>query len=696
MKGKGSWRPWHWMVPRDPAQEVDEELGFHMEQRTRDYIDRGMSPEAAREASARRFGDVARVRSASASLLASERAAEERRTLWRVSSLDVKLGLRMLARYPALSIIALLGLSLAVTIGAGYFAFIGAMMDSTLPIHEGDRVVVIQNRIVAGPDTGDTTRASEHDFVQWRGALESVEDVGAFRDESYNLIPANGRPRLVRAAAITASGLRLTRVAPVLGRTLLEEDERSGAPPVLLIGCSDWQRHFDGDPDVLGTTVRLDETVYSIVGVMPEGFAFPRSHGYWVPLRLTDAATNPGAEPAIHVFGRLARGFSQKSAQSELTTVGDQMATAFPQTHGNTRPQVVSYTRSFVGIEGPEVELLLRSIQIGVGLLLLIVAVNVAIVVYARTATRMGEIAVRTALGASRARIVVQLFVEALVLSITAAVIGLTIVSVMLARAGDVLGKSDDPTEQLAYWIKFGVSPSLIVYVAVLALLAGMIVGVLPALKATGKRVQAGLQHFASRGASMQLGRTWTALIVLQVAITVAALPGAMYHASESFRIGMRPAAPAAGQLVRGTLALTRDDATGDGGSAARARVGDARFTDRMTTLLQRLEAEPEVSGVTYAQHFPGAEGGASIEMDADASRPNGTCGSGSVADLHAYQCRRAESLRRPRHPDPGRPRIRTRRRAPGSDRRHRRPVIRRASGSWQQCGGSARPILAT
>jgi hypothetical protein len=151
-----------------------------------------------------------------------------------------------------------------------------------------------------------------------------------------------------------------------------------------------------------------------------------------------------------------------------------------------------------------------------------------------------------------------------------------------------------------------------------------MIVGVLPALKATGKRVQAGLQHFASRGASMRLGRTWTALVVLQVAVTVAALPAAVYHASESFRIGMRGAAPAARDLVRGTLAFSRDDATGDGGSAAKARIGDARFTDRMTTLLQRLQAEPEVSAVTYAQQFPGTEWGSDIEVDADAFGPGG------------------------------------------------------------------------
>ena len=272
-----------------------------------------------------------------------------------ISWLDVKLGLRMFAKYPALSIIAVLGMSLAITIGAGYFAFIGAMMDSTLPIEEGERVVVIQNRVVAGPDAGDTNRASEHDLAQWRGALTSVEDLAAFRDESYNLITAGRPPRLVRAAAMTASAFRLARVAPVLGRALLDEDERPGAPPVLVIGNYDWQRYFNGDPAVLGTTVRLDETVYSIVGVMPDGFAFPRSHGYWVPLRLTAAAANPGAEPSIHVFGRLAPGFSQKAAQSELATVGDQMAAAFPETHADIRPLVLSYTRSFVGIEGPGV-----------------------------------------------------------------------------------------------------------------------------------------------------------------------------------------------------------------------------------------------------------------------------------------------------------------------------------------------------
>jgi len=129
-------------------------------------------------------------------------------TFVNVSWLDVKLGIRTLAKYPGLSIVAIGGMALAIAIGAGYFAFIGAMLDSIVPVYEGQRLVVIRNRHLAGPAAGDVTRASAHDFVLWRGALTSVTDLGAFRDNSYNLSTADGSPQLVRAAAMTrpASG----------------------------------------------------------------------------------------------------------------------------------------------------------------------------------------------------------------------------------------------------------------------------------------------------------------------------------------------------------------------------------------------------------------------------------------------------------------------------------------------------------
>ena len=188
----------------DPGHEVDDELRFHLEQRTRDYIERGMSPAAAREAAAQRFGDTARVREACTSVLLAERAAEGRRAFVKMSWLDVKLGLRMLAKYPGLSLVAVGGMAIAIAFGAGYFALVGSFLDSRVPIEGGDRVVMITNRYVAGPDASGTGRTGEvgpapFDFRQWQDRVKSVVELSAFRDDKRNLITEDGQVQLVRS-----------------------------------------------------------------------------------------------------------------------------------------------------------------------------------------------------------------------------------------------------------------------------------------------------------------------------------------------------------------------------------------------------------------------------------------------------------------------------------------------------------------
>jgi predicted permease len=602
MKGGRSWRPWHWIVRPDPAQEVDEELRFHMEQRTRDYIERGMSPEAARKAAAERFGDPAHVRDACAPILAADRASEARRTIWRVSWLDVKLGLRMFVKYPGLSLVSVIGMAVAIAIGAGYFTVLGTWLDATLPLPEGERVVSIRLWSLSGSSVDD---ASGADFLEWRDEFKSVRDLGGFLDQRRNLA-ADGTTDVVDVASMTASGFRLARVAPIMGRALVDGDEHAGAPPVVVIGYEEWQRRFGGDARILERTVRLDDTVHAIVGVMPQGFAFPVNHHYWVPLRdLREIGSD-----RLRVFGRLADGLSLKEAQAEVATVGDRMATASPQTHGKRRPRVVPYTHAYIGINGPEMELAMRGVQFGVGLMLLIVAVNVAILVYARTATRMGEIAVRTALGASRARVVSQLFVEALVPSVAAAAIGLAILHVALRMIRTALANDADGAGRMTFLVDFRVTPAVILYVTLLAILAAVIAGVLPALKATGKRVQQGLQQFSVRGAGVQLGPTWTAMIVLQVAVAVAVLPAALHNGSNFFRQAARRPAPAAHGLVQATLSLSRE---------GRAQGLEKRLPDFAIALTQRLEADPHIAAVTFADRFPGQEGYATLEIESAA-----------------------------------------------------------------------------
>ena len=271
------------------------------------------------------------------------------------------------------------------------------------------------------------------------------------------------------------------------------------------------------------------------------------------------------------------------------------MASAFPESHANVRPQALRYTQTFTGVEGPQAELALRSFQLGAGILLLIVAVNVAILVYARTATRTGEIVVRSALGASRGRVVSQLFVEALVLTASAAGLGLGIVAVVFGMIREWV-KQAPHLASIPYFFQPVLSWGAVLYVVVFAVIAAVVVGVVPALKATGRTVHARLQQFSARGSGMQLGRIWTALIVVQVAIAVAVLPAAMHNAQEALRLATRVPAPAANDMLRGTLVMSSPES--------------------VSLLKQRLEAEPEIAAVTFAQDFPGRERYATIDAE--------------------------------------------------------------------------------
>jgi putative ABC transport system permease protein len=594
---KRGWRPWRWIVRRDPEEELNEELRFHLEQRTREYIAQGMSPDAARAAAAERFGDTRSVRQVCVPIIAADRAADQRRTSLSVSWLDVKLGLRMFIKYPGLSLVSVLGMAVAIAIAAGYFTVLGTWLDSSLPLPEGERIVSI--RKIGG---GGMDNASGTEFLQLRDELKTVRDVGTFRTQRRNLA-ADGSIDVVEVAAMTASGFRVARIPPIMGRVLTDEDEKPGAAPVLVVGFDEWQRRFGGDPRILERTLRLDDTVYTIVGVMPQGFGFPINFKYWAPLYVSPDI----GDDRLFVFGRLADGFSMKEARAEVMAIGDRMAAALPQNRRERRMRVINYTHAFIGIQGPEMELAMRAFQFGLSVLLLIVAINVAVLVYARTATRLGEIAVRTALGASRARVVSQLFVEALVPSVIAAIVGLAIARVAIGKIVDAVSTEGDGASRLLVLLDFSMTPAVILYVTGLALLAAVIAGVIPALKATGRRVQSGLQYFGTRSSGAQLGPMWTAMIVLQVAVAVALLPPALFTGVQSFRQAEKRPAVGANGLVRASIGFSRE---------GRAEGVDARLPALTTALVQRLEADPEIAAVTFTDSFPGQEGFGTFEVE--------------------------------------------------------------------------------
>jgi predicted permease len=588
--------------------EMLEEFRHHIALRTRDLIREGLTPAEAERRARVEFGHVDGHR-------ADARDARGLRLFdeFRFSTLDLILGLRMIRKHPGLSVVSVLGLALAIAIAAGGFGLIEVLLDPRLPLPDGDRIVSLQNEEVGRP--GIARRRSAWDVAQWRDQLRSVEHVGAFMGEQRNVAVPGGGVELVRIARIHAAGFRAAGVPPILGRPLVDHDERIGAPPVVVIAEEEWRRRFEADRQVVGRTVVIGDEPHTVVGVMPAGFRFPVFFRYWVPLRL-DPSLAPGAGPALEAFGRLAPGTTRAGAQAELATIGARRAAAQPATHGALRPRLMPYTRAFMDLDTPAVARALRLTQLAVALVLIVVAANVAVLVYARTANRAGEIAVRTALGAPRRRIVAQLFAEALVLTGTAAVLGL-----WLAGAGSralvwVLERPGG--DGVPFWWRPGLSGSVIAYVVGLALLAAVIVGILPALTATGRRVQANLQRLASRGSGMALGRTWTTLIVIQVAVAVALLPFAIHVSGQALRRAtMEPGYPVE-QLVRARLML--EGATIRGASEAEAedsaRAAAVRFRGAAAALLRRLATETEMAGVTFARRFPGGGSMHRFEMD--------------------------------------------------------------------------------
>jgi len=584
--------------------DLAREIAAHLQLLEDEFVASGMTRDDARLAARRAFGGVEQAK-------VHQRDARGFRWL-DDSRIDFKLGARMLVKYPGVSLVGGAGLAVAIAICASFFAFTYAYLYSTLPVDEADRVVALENWDLAA---NNEEQQQVHDFIAWRDALHTVEDLSAFREVSRNLIGPGGSGEPIKVAEITPSAFRLTRVPPFLGRSLAETDTTPGAPPVVVIGHDEWQGRFAADPAIVGREIRFGNTAYQIVGVMPRGYAFPVNHSYWIPFRADATGLARRQGPAIFIFGRLVPGATTAMAQAELATIGARMAAEFPDTHAQLRPRVMPYAYPVLDIQ--DVELWQMSLfQLMVSLLLVIVAANVAILVYARTTTRRGEIAVRTALGASRRRIVGQLFIEALVLSSVAAAAGLLLARVGLAQAHAIMREEGG---SLPYWIDLGIPPAALMYVALLTLLAAIIAGVIPALQVTGRNMQSTLRELGGH-AGGRLGGTWTALIVAQVGIAVAGLPMAIvmfgwHQISESATVPTYVREPYLAAFVsidpEPPFGANRETYT---------KERESRFDKLRTDLVAKLEAEREVADVTTALAPPGDEPIARIAIEGAAS----------------------------------------------------------------------------
>lgn len=520
--------------------------------------------------------------------------AGERPRLAHPSWLDVKLGVRMLGKHPGLTAVAVFALSIGIPVGLAPWHLVNAI-EGPLPVEEGARVLLLRYWNEAANRPGPT-RVEE--LLQWRG-LGGFESLGAARRTHYNLARGEETTRPVDGAEVTASTFDLLRVPPFLGRTLVAADETPGAPNVVVIAHELWRTEFGSEATAVGAELRIGGVAHTVVGVMPEGFLFPVRERLWLPLRERPGSV-PFEGPPLAVFGRLADGVSIAEAHGELAATALRTADEFPETHARLRGEVVPFAFMITGVPlgGLRAQLGFYVVQFVTLLVLLVACTNVGLLIFARTATRSAELAVRATLGAGRARIVWQMFVESLVLALLAVGVGL-----ILADQGlrFLLRFAGTPP----YWFDFGVTWKTTGWALTLAVLSAVAAGVAPALKVTGKALQRSMQGSGASWTGRRFGGLSSLLIVIDVAVAVAivglaaAAADHLANLDESDSLGIRP-----DEYLSAYVQLPGMDPA-PGVTVADRGALTARVASTQNLLVEALRAEPGVRGVAIGSRLP-------------------------------------------------------------------------------------------
>jgi predicted permease len=575
--------------------EIREEFSHHIELRTQDLIRRGLPPgEAARRARLE-FGHVETHRE-------HARAARGLRLLdqLRFSWIDVKLGARMLRKHPALTLVSLFALGVAIPVGLAPWQLVRAFR-APLPVEDGDRIRAIRYYSVG--TSGPLGRgASLYELDTWREELTSFSALGAQRTGSYSVSSETGAGRPVPGAEVTASTFGILGVPPLMGRTLGEADEAVGAPDVVLIGHDLWTARFGRDPDIVGRQIAISGVPHTVVGVMSGGFHFPHWQQLWLPLP-QPLTSGPEEGAPLWIFGRLADGVTEAEANAQVGTLGRRVSDAFPDVRGGPRAEVVPFGLTLFSLprEGFLTTPLFFGIQFAAFLLLGIACANVAMLMLARAATRFRELAVRTALGASRWRVLSQMFAETLVLTLVATGLGLLASDRLFGWLPRQLMVGDGGEAAIPYWLDFGVTPEVVLWGIAMAALSAVVAGVLPAVKVTGRGVQQSIQRLSTGRSGIRFGGVTSVLIVLDVAMTVAAVGFGTLMANRLLEPGRR--ADLVGIPAEEYLAVTVD---------LEPDVPDNELAERRALtqqmLVERLEAEPRVRRVAVASVLPRME----------------------------------------------------------------------------------------
>ncbi len=515
---------------------------------------------------------------------------------------DLRFAFRRLRKDPGLSTVAIIALALGIGVTAATFSITYATVLRGLPFEKADELVHFEreNR----DERINTLAVTPHDYVAWREQQTTFEDLGAYVEALIHLTSADGYTERLWGVYIDPGSFRLLRVQPALGRLFTSDESEPGSPNVIVLSHRVWSRRFDGDSSMVGRTLSINGGTATVIGVMPEGFGFPIAEQFWRPLRIDLRQTARG-QGRLDVFGRLKSGVSLASARAEFETISTNLALTFPETNRNVFARLRTFNDEYVGDDFAR---LVYTMLAGSALVLLIACANVSNVLIARAVTRTKEVAVRTAIGASRSRIVKQFMLESFVLAGIGATLGIAIAAVGVSwfDAGAQAGVFNLPHgSDSLFWWDIRLSGASLIFVVAATGLTALIAGTVPAVHALRTPVADVLKD-ESRGSSSRRFSTFSrGLVVVEFALTTGLVL-------------------AAGLTVRSVLNLThvREGFNAEGIMTARvalpmAQVGisEAEYPDHASRLhfadrlLDELEARPGVEAATITNVLPSQAG---------------------------------------------------------------------------------------
>jgi putative ABC transport system permease protein len=426
---------------------------------------------------------------------------------------DIRYAFRRLLKSPAFTVVALLTLALGIGANTAIFSVVNAVLLKPLPYPEPQQIVGIYHL-----SEGTRATMSGPNFTDVKKLATTLEDAGAYT-RLRTILTGRGEPVRLDGAQVSASLFELLGVRPALGRTFRADENEPGKHRVAILSHGLWLQRFGGDRSVVGKTLLLDGVSHEIVGVMPEGFSFPAARSIWTPLEYTeDFTTEQRGAWYLQGVGRTKDGVSPEQAQAEIETIGRQLAKQYPDSNEGVDITAMSLHEAMVGDIRRAFWVLLGA----VGFVLLIACVNVANLLLARAAARENEIAVRTALGAGRGRLIRQLLTESIILAIVGGGLGL-----LLAVWG-VEGLLALEPQGIPRLNEVRVDPNVVFFTMGLSLVTGLLFGLVPAFQSTRGGISATLKE-GGRGALTSRGgsRMRTTLVIAEVALAVMLLAGA-------------------------------------------------------------------------------------------------------------------------------------------------------------------------